>query len=80
MKLPGFFVNHYLLAATYAQLGRAQEAQAAVDDLLRVFPNFGVDGRAHLRGWYWEAELEKRLIDGLHKAGLDIPDEPPGAD
>jgi adenylate cyclase len=80
MKLPGFFVNHYLLAATYAQLGRKQEAHAAVDDLLGVFPNFGVDGRTHLRGWYWEAELEERLVDGLRKAGLNIPDEPSTAD
>ncbi len=80
IKLPGFFVNHYLLAATYAQLGRTQEAQAAVDDLLRVFPNFGVDGRAHLRGWYWEVQLGKRLVDGLRKAGLDMPDEPTSAD
>jgi len=72
INLPGFFVNHYLLAATYAQLGRTKEAKASVDDLLAVFPGFATDGRAHFRGWYWEEELEQRLIDGLRKAGLVI--------
>ncbi len=79
IEIPGFFRNYVTLAASYGQLGMQAEAAQAVSDLLAVYPSYAQNARRELRKYYWdETELE-HVMDGLRKAGLDIPDEPSAA-
>ena len=75
INIPGFFWNYVTLAGSYGQLGMQAEAAQAVSDLLAVNPSYAQNARREFRKYYWdETELE-HVMDGLRKAGLDIPDE-----
>ncbi len=66
-----------VLAADYAQLGRMEEAQAEVEKLLALYPDFGANARVELEKFFWNFEaLLEGYLDGLRKAGLKIPGEP----
>jgi len=76
INMPGFFLYHAAYAADFAQLGRMEEAQAEIEKLLNVYPDFGAHARAEWRKWSWNfEELIESYLDGLRKAGLEIPDE-----
>ncbi|MCZ6453393.1 MAG: hypothetical protein O6909_04040 [Alphaproteobacteria bacterium] len=73
---------HATLASALAHLDRREEAKIALDKLLEDDPDFSP--HAALAAWYPlnpEAlrPLYKTWIEGLRKAGLDIPDEPAAA-
>jgi adenylate cyclase len=55
-----------LLAASYGQLGRSAEGKAALDELLRLAPDFSA---AHLR-IFLPAVIADRYLEGLRKAGF----------
>ena len=74
----GFWANHSALAQVYGQLGRLDEARAAAATLLELNPTFGEKAREELRKFFHAADHIEHPIDGLRKAGLDIPDEPAG--
>ncbi len=77
------FWPHANLASALAHLERREEAKIALDKLLEVKPDFTVDAAlAALSPLNPEAlrPQMKTWIDGLQKAGLDIPDEPTTAD
>lgn len=69
---PDFGAGHSWLAATYGWLGDEQKARAEADELLRVAPRFA-DGL--YRAPFRHAD-RMRVVDGLRKAGLDVPDPP----
>ena len=74
---------HAHLASALALLDRPEEAKIALDRLLEVKPDFTVDDvMVAFSPLNPEAlrPLFKTWIDGLRKAGLDIPDEPGAAD
>jgi len=73
INLPGFFHYHSSLAAVHGQLGHHEAAQKAVQDLLALRPNFPAEARRHFLKW-WNPEPTEHMIEGLRKAGLDIPD------
>ncbi len=76
IEIPPWWKTHALLAISYGQLGMQEEATQAVNDLLAVYPSYAENARREFRKYYWdETELE-HVMDGLRKAGLDIPDEP----
>ena len=77
INTPGWYQMHVGLAASYGQLGRTQEAQAAVKALLERKPDFLADPRHFYRMRNIPNEVGERLMDGLRKAGLDIPPETP---
>jgi hypothetical protein len=58
-----------MLAVSQAQLGELGAARNAVQELLRIRPDFSVVQREELSKW-WDAELIEHVIDGLRKAGL----------
>jgi len=67
------------LASVLGHLGRRDEARAALDDLWKVqsdfSPEFVRKAYAGIPGEQWD-----HLFEGLRKAGLDLPGDPPAAD
>ena len=72
----GDFWEPLARAATLGQLGRNDEARAAVDDLLLYKPDFAARGRVLIGHSIKFDELKAKVIDGLHKAGLNLDDPP----
>lgn len=71
VNMPGFWRTQLVLAVSNAQLGELDAARNAAQELLSIRPDFQVVGREELGKW-WDRELTEHLIDGLHKAGLEI--------
>ena len=67
-----FWISYVDLASAYAWLGRSAEARAAVDELLKLMPNYTVDRWAHAGFSNNPAFMAQyqRIIEGLRKAGL----------
>jgi hypothetical protein len=73
VNMPGFWRTQPMLAVPHAPLGELGAARNAIQELLRIRPDFSVVWREELGKW-WDAELNEDLIDGLRKAGLKIDD------
>jgi TolB-like protein/Tfp pilus assembly protein PilF len=73
-NLPSHWGTHVVIAAACGQLGERDAAGKALRDLLKLRPNAAATVRSDFEKW-WEPEYVEHLIDGLHKAGLQIPDE-----
>ena len=59
--------THVGLAATYAVIGREEEARSEVSEILRIEPSFSIE--KYKRSNYYQVALEPE-IEGLRKAGL----------
>jgi tetratricopeptide (TPR) repeat protein len=73
-NMPGFFISHALTAAVYGQLGLHEPAQKELQELLATRPDFAAEARKEFEKSY-DPELVEHLIDGLCKAGLEVPDK-----
>ncbi len=62
---------HALMAAACAQLGEGESSRKALEELLRLRPNFAATARQDLQKW-WGPEYSEHLIEGWRKAGLEI--------
>jgi len=71
-NLPGYFYTHLLTAAIYGQLGLYEPAQKALSELLALRPDIPSVARQEL-GKRFDSDVVECVIDGLRKAGLDIP-------
>jgi adenylate cyclase len=70
-ETPGNQWTYFQIAIAYGQLGRATEARAAVEELLKVNPAFKTDLDAILDIWAIGLPGEvDHWIEGLEKAGL----------
>ena len=65
--------NYFHVPAIQAALGRHEEARKAVHDLLARRPDFATAAKQEYAKWYDEEHVEQ-VIEGLRKAGLQIPD------
>ncbi len=72
VNMPGYYWPHATLAAIYGQLGEKERAGAALRELLAIRPNFAAEVREDYGKWN-EVELVEHLLEGLRKAGLEIP-------
>jgi TolB-like protein/Tfp pilus assembly protein PilF len=72
VNLPGHWGAHAAMAAAYGQLGERDAAAKAVRDLLKLRPDFAAKIRKDSEKW-WAPEYVERFIDGVRKAGLDVP-------
>src|SRR6266542_4251588 len=63
---------HAAMAAAYGQLGERDAAGKALRDLLKLRPDFAARVRKDIEKW-WDPEYVERFIDGVRKAGLDVP-------
>jgi TolB-like protein/class 3 adenylate cyclase/Tfp pilus assembly protein PilF len=65
---------HRLLAATYAQLGRGDEARAEAEKFLEINPDFSIARWAATQP-YQDPDYFASYVEGLRRAGL--PENPP---
>jgi TolB-like protein/class 3 adenylate cyclase/Tfp pilus assembly protein PilF len=66
---PNWLLTHVNLALLYSELGREQEARAEVAEVLRLSPNFSLEGVR--RTWpYKDPAVTERMLAALRKAGL----------
>jgi adenylate cyclase len=66
---PCFPGGHRMLAASYGQLGRIKEAQAALKEMLLLMPGMTIDDVRKQVPFKDPVHME-RYLDGLRKAGL----------
>lgn len=76
IEMPGFYWYHADLARVYAQLGRLDEARAHVAELNRLNPAFGPNAWREFHKWNWEEQKIEHLIEGMRKAGVQVPPKP----
>jgi TolB-like protein/Tfp pilus assembly protein PilF len=73
INMPSYYYTHAVLAAAYGQLGERGAAGRALRELLALKPDFASVARDELGRWLGEGELLDAYVDGLRKAGLDLP-------
>jgi adenylate cyclase len=69
-RAPNHQYGHAFLAATYAQLGRLEDARAEAAEVLRLNPRYSINGTQKRVSNLKRAEDMEHLVDGLLKAGL----------
>jgi adenylate cyclase len=75
INMPNFFWTHVHRARAYGQLNRKTGAAKSIEKLIELYPDYPDNARLELRKYnYPEAAIEHSM-EGLRKAGLDIPDE-----
>jgi len=73
INLPGNYIIQAAMTATYGMLGDQQKAEQALAHLLEIKPEYPQDPRAPYRSRAMQPELIEALMDGLRKAGLEVP-------
>ena len=74
LRMPDVYWTHVFNAMCLGQLGREEEARAAGRTLLTIAPDFDDVAWEQLASWNMPDELCERIVDGLRKAGLVVPD------
>jgi adenylate cyclase len=69
-RAPNLRAGHSYLAATFAQLGRMDEARAEAAAALRIQPNYSIAQTTRGTLVFKSPEDGEHLFDGLRKAGL----------
>jgi adenylate cyclase len=69
-RAPNLRGAHLWLVATYARLGRMEEARAEVVEVLRKNPSYSTDATTRRIMGFKSAEDAEHFFDGLRKAGL----------
>ncbi|MGH9510282.1 MAG: hypothetical protein ACRD2M_10110, partial [Terriglobales bacterium] len=75
VNMPGMFWQHLALAAIHGHLGQKTEGEEAVRELLTLDPDFARHARAQIESWHYCSGLREGILEGLRKAGLEIPGE-----
>ena len=71
-RLPSLIWDPLFQASTLGLLGRTEEGNSYVEDLLTILPNFPDRGRTLIKHWVKTDDLFEYIIDGLKKSGLEI--------
>jgi TolB-like protein/Tfp pilus assembly protein PilF len=74
INMPNYFYVHAARAAVLGQLGQREAAAKELRELLALRPDFATAARSEFAKWYGAEWLEK-MLEGLRKAGLDVPSE-----
>jgi adenylate cyclase len=71
INMPGFFLNYMMLGMIYGQMGRLDEAKAALEKLDALWPGFTMESARDFMGRIMpDASVREKVFDGLRKAGL----------
>ena len=73
VNVPGDHWTWVLRATLYGALGRKAEAQPAIVNLLKLYPEFPNKIRENMRKWNTPDDIIDRVISDLRKAGLNVP-------
>ncbi len=73
--MPDHWGGHAMIAAACGQLGEREAAGRALRGLLALRPDFGTIVHQASQRWF-EPEYVEHLVDGLRKAGLEVPTDP----
>lgn len=65
--------THVAHAIAYAQLGRKEQAAEEIELLLKANPGYGERVVSDLQARNVAPEIIRAVVDGLRKAGLDVP-------
>jgi hypothetical protein len=74
LNAPDNFYTYAVLAMSHAQLGQLEPARRAVEQMLALKPDY-VEIARDLHGKWIQPDLVEKLMDGLRKAGVEIPPE-----
>jgi adenylate cyclase len=66
---PGFLPARLLLASAYGQIGRTEDAEWEVEEIITLSPDFSIAQEREWAQYRKPADLE-RYLEGLRKAGL----------
>jgi adenylate cyclase len=69
-NFPELFWDPVMRAVALCQLGKQNEAQTAISQLLKLVPDFANAGRRLIGSYVKVDNLVDKIIDGLRKAGL----------
>lgn len=69
---PSVFWEPLIKAATFGQLGRVEEGKRAVENLLKLKPEFPDRGRVLIKHYIKFEDIVENMIEGLKKVGLYI--------
>ena len=74
LNMPEYYADPMARAAVYAKLGEIEAAEAAVEEIRALRPNFeSTYVSTDVDRWFYNApKLVSELLDGLAKAGLDM--------
>ncbi|HXV07796.1 MAG TPA: tetratricopeptide repeat protein, partial [Burkholderiales bacterium] len=75
MNMPKFFHTYVWRSAIYGQLGRGADAEGSRAKLLRLYPTYPENARRELKKFNVSPALAEHVVDGLRKAGLEIPEQ-----
>jgi tetratricopeptide (TPR) repeat protein len=73
IDMPGFWYTYLWLAAPYGALGETEAGRSALKDLDAINPNFKREPLKYLRLWMKSEEAVQQYVQGLRKAGLEMP-------
>jgi TolB-like protein len=71
-RRPAVFWEPLMKAATLGQLGRVKEGQQAVEELLKLKPDFQSRGQTLIRHYIKFDDIVDRTIEGLYNVGLEL--------
>jgi hypothetical protein len=71
--MPSYYFTHASLAAAAGQLRDYDNARRALHELLAQNPGFAASAREDFAKWFGHGELLEHVLNGLRKAGLEIP-------
>ncbi len=73
-RRPAVFWDLLAKGSTFGKLGKYEEGKRAVEDLVKLKPDFPIRGRILIRHYVKFEEIVVRIIDGLRKSGLNLED------
>ena len=73
INLPNNYVIQAALTATYGMMGEKDKAEQALINLIKLRPNYPEDPRAPFLIRGMQPELIESLMEGLRRAGLEVP-------
>jgi adenylate cyclase len=71
-RLPSLFWDPLLRAITLGHLGRIEEGNRYVEEVLKLKPDFSARGRFLIKHFIKSDELYECHLEGLRKSGLDL--------